>query len=329
MSADISGRLLWGLEENDVKISVASGKGGTGKTTVAVNLALAVALELQDSNVPPPVPVSQVHLVDCDVEEPNCHIFLNPIYEYDEDQEVPVPEVDDEKCTHCGRCGEVCAFHAILAGPKSVVVFPELCHGCSACWVLCPEGAISESSRAIGKIQRGMALDCFDFTHGVLNTGEALSPPLIKKVKELAENYANEKQKNIKEKGEPVVIMDAPPGSACSMVESVKDADLCLLVTEPTPFGLHDLELAVETLKKLEVPSAVVINRCDIGDERVDKYCKKENIPVISKIPLDRNIAKLYARGKPLVTESHEYKLMFRDMFDKIWIVLRGGDIYA
>ncbi len=273
-------------------ISVASGKGGTGKTTVAVNLALSL---------------KNVQFLDCDVEEPNAHIFLKPHIGGEKKAFIPVPEVDEAKCTYCGKCREVCAYHAIAVLPGSdgkkgsVLVFPHLCHGCGACSLFCSQGAIKEVNREIGVIEIGEKGD-LQFIHGCLNIGEAMSPPLIRQVKE----YINATR---------TVIIDAPPGTSCPVITAVKGNDFCVLVTEPTPFGLNDLILAVEVLRKLQIPFGVVINRSDIGDGKVEDYCGNENIPILMKIPFSREIAVSYSEGVPIVESDVSYKDKFINLY--------------
>jgi len=273
-------------------ISVASGKGGTGKTLVATSLALAIKDKYN------------VQYLDCDVEEPNGHIFLKPDITHSEAVGVPVPGVDEEKCTYCGKCAEVCAYNAIAVVKEYVLTFPELCHGCGACSYLCPEKAISEVPHDIGVIETGYAGN-ISFSHGKLSIGAAMAPPVIRKVKELADN-------------EKVVIIDASPGTSCPVVEAIKESDFCLLVTEPTPFGLNDLVLAVETVRQLNMPFGVVLNRVGVGDGKTEEYCRKENIPILMTIPLDTGIAGLYSRGIPLVEGMPHYKNGFIELFDKI-----------
>jgi MinD superfamily P-loop ATPase len=275
-----------------VIISIASGKGGTGKTLVATSLALS----LKD--------IQGVQLLDCDVEEPNAHIFLKPDITRSDAVSIPVPEVDEGKCTHCGKCAEVCAYNAIAALGKYVLTFPELCHGCGACSCFCPSGAISEIPNNIGIIETGHA-DGITFGHGKLSIGQPMAPPVIRKIKELI-------------KKENLVIIDAPPGTSCPVVETVKGSDFCLLVTEPTPFGLNDLVLAVETVRQLGIPCGIVLNRAGVGDGKTEEYCTRENIPILLTIPLDTNIASLYSQGLPLVEGMPEYKSSFIKLYEKI-----------
>ena len=273
-------------------ISVASGKGGTGKTLVATSLALS----LKDRE--------RVQLLDCDVEEPNDHIFLKPVITGSEAVCIPIPEVDEKKCTYCGKCAEVCVYHAIAVFAQHVLVFPNLCHGCGACSYLCPEKAITEVGREIGVVECGHS-DGVEFAHGKLNVGEAMPTPVIRRVKAKANR-------------DGIVIIDVSPGTSCPVVESIKDSDFCLLVTEPTPFGLNDLILAVETVKELEVPCGVVINRAGVGDRKVEEYCLREDIPVLLTIPLDTEIARLNSRGITLVEGMPQWKESFIGLFDRI-----------
>lgn len=271
-------------------ISVASGKGGTGKTLVATSLALSLGKNVQ--------------ILDCDVEEPNAHIFLKPVIDTSEAATIPVPQVDKSKCTFCGKCKEVCAFHAIAVIAEHVLVFPELCHGCGACSYLCPENAITESDRQIGVVERGRAGD-IDFVHGNLNIGEAMAPPLIRAVKKHIDRNST-------------VIIDVPPGTSCPVVESIESSDFCVLVTEPTPFGLNDLTLAVEVVRKLGIPFGIIINRDGFGDNETEEFCKTNCIPILMRIPLDAEIARNYSRGIPLVQAMPRWKPKFKKLYDDI-----------
>jgi MinD superfamily P-loop ATPase len=270
-------------------ISVASGKGGTGKTTIATSLALCWEEGL---------------FLDCDVEEPNAHIFLKPHIHERISVGIPVPEVDESKCSFCGKCAEVCEFNAIVVIKKKVLFFPELCHGCGGCSYICPEKAIKEVEREIGVVERGRS-GKIDFIHGILNVGEPMAPPLIRQVKRHINSGTN-------------AIIDASPGTSCPVVEAVNRSDFCLLVTEPTPFGLNDLKLAVEMLRKLTIPCGVVINCADIGDEEVQKYCKDEDIPILMTIPWDRRIAEAYSKGIILIDALPEFKNRFSQLYGKI-----------
>ena len=273
-------------------ISIASGKGGTGKTLVATSLALALAER------------HKVQLLDCDVEEPNDHIFLKPTFTEREMASIPVPIIDEGKCTHCGECSRVCVYHALAVLKTKVMTFHELCHGCGACSYFCPEEAIREEPRAIGAIDIGRA-NGVEFVRGTLNVGEAMDPPVIRQVKSHVD-------------ADEVVIIDASPGTSCPVVEAIKGSDFCLLVTEPTPFGLHDLTLAVGAVRTLGIPFGVVINRSGVNDTLTEEYCRNENISVLMRIPLDIEIAKLYSQGVTLVAGMPQWQERFRELFRKI-----------
>ena len=273
-------------------ISVASGKGGTGKTLVATSLALSLSDDYK------------VQLLDCDVEEPNIHIFLHLAVNQSQPVYIPIPKVDETKCTYCGKCAEVCAYNAIAVLKEKVLVFPELCHGCGACSYLCPESAITEEGREVGVVERGSSGN-LELVQGRLAIGEAMAPPVIREVKKYIDP-AN------------IVIIDVPPGTSCPVVEAVKGSDFCLLVTEPTPFGLNDLSLAVEVVRKLGIPCGVAINRVGVGSEEVEQYCHREGIPILLRIPLDRNIAMLYSRGVPLIEGMPRWREEFLRLFTDI-----------
>ena len=273
-------------------ISVASGKGGTGKTLVATSLAISL------------IDKYKVQLLDCDVEEPNANILLHLAANQSQLVYIPIPKVDEAKCTYCGKCAEVCAYNAIAVIKEKVLVFPELCHGCGSCSYLCPESAISEEGREMGVIERGHSGN-LELIQGKINVGEAMAPPVIREVKKYIDP-AN------------IVIIDVPPGTSCPVVEAVKGSDCCLLVTEPTPFGLNDLALAVEVVKKLGIPCGVVINREGVGDNKVDTYCQEQGIPVLLKIPLERRIASLYSQGISLVDGIPRWREEFLRLFQDI-----------
>lgn len=279
-------------------VSVASGKGGTGKTTVAVNLALS----LKDSR--------PVQFLDCDVEEPNAHFFLKPRIESSGDVTTLVPEIDDSLCDYCGTCARVCAYNALAVVKDAVLVFRELCHGCGACAHLCPRGAIREVPQRVGVIEWGRAGD-IEFLQGRLNIGRAMSPPVIRALKRR------------RDPGKTVII-DAPPGTSCPVVDSVRHSDLCLLVTEPTPFGLHDLELAAGAAKALGIARGVVINRADggPGDDRIKAFCAEEDIPVLMTIPFDRRIAEAYSRGETILEADPSAAERFVGLYEAIWKAL-------
>ena len=271
-------------------ISVASGKGGTGKTTVATNMASALG--------------KGVRLLDCDVEAPNAHLFLNPEIEQIEEVTTFIPEIDDDLCTACKKCAEICRFRALAVVGGKVLVFPELCHSCYGCVEVCEEGAIKDGKRELGTVESGTAGDIL-FSHGRLRVGEAMSPPLIKRVRSINGNNS-------------ITIIDAPPGTSCPVIAAIKGADFVLMVTEPTPFGLHDLKLGIEAVKTLGIPCGLVINRSDIGDNGVEEYAAKENIPVLLEIPFDRNIAEAYSIGKLIIEVQPEWADKFRDLYNRI-----------
>jgi MinD superfamily P-loop ATPase len=271
-------------------ISVASGKGGTGKTTIATNLAVSIG--------------SGVQLLDCDVEEPNAHLFLKPEIQHTETISTPVPEIDKKKCSLCRKCVDICRFKVIAIAGQTILTFPELCHSCGGCLVVCPEEAISETGRELGILETG-ARQHIDFVHGRLRVGEAMSPPLIQKVRSLV-------------KPEIVNIIDAPPGTSCPVIAAMKETEFVLMVTEPTPFGLHDLKLAVEAVKLLDIPCGLVINRADIGNDDVRQYAQVESLDILMEIPFDRKIAEAYSEGRMIVEELPEWRPKFLAMFNQI-----------
>ncbi len=275
-------------------ISVASGKGGTGKTLIATNLTSVL---------------ENTQILDCDVEEPNDHLFLKPIVEKTIPVYIKIPVVDEIKCDYCGKCSEVCERHAIAVLKNKVLIFEELCNGCGACSLFCPRDAISERKKELGVVEVGKSgqIDCVT---GHLNVGLPLAPPIIDVVK---------KQIN----PDKLVIIDSPPGTSCPVIASIYGSDFCILVTEPTPFGLFDLKLAVGVVKKLGIPFGVVINQADIGDEKVNEYCVKEGIPILLKIPWDRKIAELYSKGHIISNELPKMNQQFQMLFENVRSVMK------
>ncbi|MDO8948756.1 MAG: ATP-binding protein [Desulfocapsaceae bacterium] len=273
-----------------MQIAVASGKGGTGKTIVSTSLAMCAP--------------GRVQYLDCDVEEPNGHIFLKPDLVTSERCTVNIPQILEEKCTYCGKCRDICRFNAITLFANTIMTFPEMCHSCLGCFWVCPEDAIVRSEREIGMLESGMA-ENISFVHGRMRVGEAMAVPLLKAVKKKADK-------------DVLGIIDAPPGTSCPFVEAISDADYVILVTEPTPFGLHDLKLAAEVLRNFSKPCGVIINRADLGDARVEQWCQQENIPVLIKIPFDRKIAEGYARGQCLVEVRPDLRPSLQALIEEI-----------
>ncbi|MBN1486211.1 MAG: ATP-binding protein [Anaerolineae bacterium] len=297
-----------------MRIAVASGKGGTGKTTVAINLILSIA-QLPEIDRP-----AKLVFLDCDVEEPNAHLFLNPDLTRQEEVGIQLPEVDFTKCTFCGKCAEVCVYHAIAVLGQQVLVFPQLCHGCGSCTYNCPEQAIHEVLKPTGKLEWGTrTIDgtILQFGRGVMNIGEAMATPIIHQLKSQA--LKDIPLVNGTNNQDGLAILDAPPGNACPVVETMRDMDFVVLVTEPTPFGLHDLRVAVQVARdELKLPVGVVINRDGVGDDSVTQFCADEGVPVLMRIPLDRRIAEAYAEGIPLVEAQPDYQEAFIALYQRI-----------
>ncbi|OQX82800.1 MAG: hypothetical protein B6D63_07190 [Candidatus Latescibacteria bacterium 4484_7] len=323
-----------------MKLAIASGKGGTGKTTFAVNIAYVSAMRGE-----------RTRYIDCDVEEPNGHIFLQPHITDSVPVAIPIPEVDEALCTSCGECKRICQYSAITMILDKVIVFPELCHGCGGCALVCPTNAISEVPREMGVIEKGIihlagsdgassaqsasgdAIDdsnpvqeqtetmpvvdlqagtekvFFDFVQGKMNIKESLAVPIIRKAKEYVLD-------------EGVSIVDAPPGTSCPVIESVRGADFLILVTEPTPFGFNDLKLAVETLEQLDIPMGIVINRYGMGNEEVEKFCSERGLPILGRFPFERRIAEVYSRGEILSRELPDYREMIESLLDDVIAML-------
>jgi MinD superfamily P-loop ATPase len=288
-----------------VQIAVASGKGGTGKTTVAVSLALSIADK-------------RPLLLDCDVESPNAALFLDIDFKEKRDVVQVIPKVDPDICTYCGRCAEVCQYNAIAVIGHHTLVFPELCHSCGSCFLNCPVGALDKVDEVIGELSSG-SIGMMDFAQGKLNIGQAMAVPVIRQLK---------KWQDIEKQEERPIILDVSPGASCPVVEAIRGAGGVLLVTEPTPFGLHDLKVAVTLARdELSLPVAVIINRDGIGDKGVQDYCRAENIPVVMTIPLERIIAEGLTQGIPLVDIKPEYQLRFAALWDELISMTRRNSI--
>jgi len=287
-----------------LKIAIASGKGGTGKTTLSTNLAAYIAEQ------------EEVVLVDLDVEEPNSGLFFSGELIHEETNYKMIPQWDESKCTFCGNCQKVCNYHAVIQLGPTILVFPELCHSCYACSELCPTDSLPMIQKKIGKLS-DFRMNKLHFVESRLDVGEEQAVPSISKTKKYsAETYG---QINFE-------IYDCPPGTSCPMIEATQNADFVILITEPTPFGLHDLTLSVETMRALKKPFGVVVNRFGIGNAEVIEYCYKENIPVLAKIPNSRKIAELYSSGKLIYKEIPEIKELLINILDFCLKASKGGD---
>jgi MinD superfamily P-loop ATPase len=288
-----------------LKIAIASGKGGTGKTTLSTNLAAFIAEQ------------HEVVLVDLDVEEPNSGLFFKGELTHEEDIFKMIPQWDASKCTLCGICPKLCSYHAVIQLGPSILVFPELCHSCYACSELCPVDALPMIPKKTGTL-RDFRIDKLNFVESRLEIGEEQAVQLISKTKKyVAATYGNVS----------IAIFDSPPGTSCPVMEATRDADFVILVTEPTPFGLHDLSLAVETMRTLKKPFGVVVNRYGIGNDEVIHYCREENIPLLAKIPNSRKIAELYSSGKLMYQDFPEVRQSLSDILDYCIKAVKGAKV--
>lgn len=276
-----------------MRVGIASGKGGTGKTTVATNLARVAAMEER-----------RVVYLDCDVEEPNGQIFLDPEVKWRRPVTLPVPRVDEDLCDLCGQCGDICEFSAIVPIGKKVLIFPQLCHSCGGCRLVCPLKAVTEIPREVATLMGG-EVNGLEYLQGLLNIGEAMSPPVIRALKAVAPQAE-------------LVIVDAPPGTSCPVVEAVGGCDKVLLVTEPTPFGLHDLELALDTIGCMGIPCEVVINRVGLNGDATRECCRSRGVEIAAELPDRRSIAEAYSRGEMAVDADPEFRDLFRSLLCRL-----------
>lgn len=286
-----------------MQIAVASGKGGTGKTTIATSLALSLAK------------LGKVRYFDCDVEAPNGHIFLKPVFDQISPAVILIPQIQPEKCTACGHCVEVCQFHALAKVGKTILVFPQLCHGCGSCTWNCPENAIIEVPNPIGTLERGMARENIAFLRGQLTISEPMATPIIRQLKKMeqpSEDFVD--------------IFDAPPGASCSVVETLQGVDFALLVTEPTPFGLHDLKQMIGIVRDMNIPAGLVINRDGIGDDSLEELIKQEQLPILLRVPFNRLLAENLAAGQSLVDVMPEYQEVLVKLYQEMHEIVGGSD---
>ena len=280
------------MVQTSMNIAVLSGKGGTGKTLLSVNMAAAS---------------EAATYIDCDVEEPNGYLFFKPEEIVEENVSVKIPEVDKELCSGCRKCVDFCKFNALAFIKKAPIVFGDICHSCGGCSLLCPENAITEKDKVIGKIEKGKSQGIDVYT-GILNTGEVSGVPIIEKL--LEENRATGNEK--------LSIIDCPPGSACIVMESIKDADFCVLVAEPTAFGAHNLEMVYELVSLFDKPFGVVLNKCLDGENPSEEFCKEKGIKILGRVPFEKELGELNSNAKIAARESEKYNKLFKNILETV-----------
>lgn len=291
------------MVQTSMNIAVLSGKGGTGKTLLSVNMAAASKLATY---------------IDCDVEEPNGYLFFKPEEIVEENVSVKIPEVDKELCSGCRKCVDFCKFNALAFIKKAPIVFGDICHSCGGCSLLCPENAITEKDKVIGKIEKGKSQGIDVYT-GILNTGEVSGVPIIEKLLEENRKYSsNGELSNNIEENEKLSIIDCPPGSACIVMESIKDADFCVLVAEPTAFGAHNLEMVYELVSLFGKPFGVVLNKCLDGENPSEEFCKEKGIKILGRVPFEKELGGLNSNAKIAARESERYNKLFKNILETV-----------
>ena len=286
-----------------MNIAVLSGKGGTGKTLLSVNMAATS---------------KSATYIDCDVEEPNGYLFFKPEAIVEENVSVKIPEVDKELCSGCRKCVDFCKFNALAFIKKAPIVFGDICHSCGGCSLLCPENAITEKDKVIGKIEKGKSQGIDVYT-GILNTGEVSGVPIIEKLlEENRKSSSNGEVSNNIEENEKLSIIDCPPGSACIVMESIKDADFCVLVAEPTAFGAHNLEMVYELVSLFGKPFGVVLNKCLDGENPSEEFCKEKGIKILGRVPFEKELGELNSNAKIAARESERYNKLFKNILETV-----------
>lgn len=291
------------MVQTSMNIAVLSGKGGTGKTLLSVNMAAAS---------------KSATYIDCDVEEPNGYLFFKPEEIVEENVSVKIPEVDKELCSGCRKCVDFCKFNALAFIKKAPIVFGDICHSCGGCSLLCPENAITEKDKVIGKIEKGKSQG-IDIYTGILNTGEVSGVPIIEKLlEENRKSSSNGEVSNNIKGNEKLSIIDCPPGSACIVMESIKDADFCVLVAEPTAFGVHNLEMVYELVSLFGKPFGVVLNKCLDGENPSEEFCKEKGIKILGRVPFEKELGELNSNAKIAARESERYNKLFKNILETV-----------